>query len=229
MKYLVANWKSNKTIAEATQWLQQIIHFREIPQSGHLKFKIANLEIIIAASFIHLPILKNSSISLAAQNISPFSSGAYTGEVSAKMLKGLVDYVIIGHSERRQYFKETDELVAKKAVLALKHNITPIVCLDEPYIESQITRLLSYPATQLLFAYEPLSAISSGQADTPEHADKVAQKIKSLTNQAPVFYGGSVNDRNAPKFMAEANIDGLLVGHKSLEARKFVKILKSLQ
>ena len=229
MKYLVANWKSNKTIAEANEWLLQITNYTFPRNPAKRALQITNLEIIIAASFIHLPILKNSSISLAAQNISPFSSGAYTGEISAEMLQHLVDYVIIGHSERRQYFKETDELVAKKAVLALKHNITPIVCLDEPYIESQIASLLSYSATQLLFAYEPLAAISSGQADTPEHADKVAQKIKSLTNQAPVFYGGSVNDENAPKFMAEANIDGLLVGRKSLEAREFVEIIKSLQ
>lgn len=223
MKYLVANWKSNKTIPEATLWLHQSSII------SHQSSK--NLEVIIAAPFTALPHLKkvSSSLKLAAQNLSPFDSGPYTGEISAEMLKNLVDYTIIGHSERRRYFQETNEMVAKKVKQALKYKITPIVCLDEPYLETQIQQFNNSTIRHLIFAYEPLAAIGSGKPDTPENANRVAEKIKKMTNQAPVLYGGSVSPENAKSFMVEKNIDGLLVGNASLNPGEFIKILQAIR
>lgn len=226
MKYLVANWKSNKTIPEATSWLHQVLSIRL--QASN------DFEIIIAAPFTALSsLIKISSFfKLAAQNISPFASGPYTGEISAAMLKDLVDYALVGHSERRRYFRETSEMVAKKVKHALKFQITPIVCLDEPYIETQI-KAINYQSLiinhQLIFAYEPLAAIGSGKPETPENANRVAEKIKKLTSQAPVLYGGSVNSGNAKGFVAEKNIDGLLIGNASLGAREFTKIIQAVR
>ena len=223
MKLIVANWKSNKTTPEAKEWLQEIFNFQ---------FSIFNLKIILAASFIHLPILKESitpksNISLAAQNVSPFPSGPYTGEVSAEMLTGLVDYVILGHSERRRYFRETNEMVAKKAKQVLEYKISPIICLDEPYIESQIATLTNCCVEESIFAYEPLLAIGSGKPDNPERVNKISKRIKKLTNNAPVLYGGSVNAKNAKKIIQENYIDGLLVGNASLNPKEFTKIVRS--
>lgn len=216
MNYLVGNWKSNKTIPEAKEWLKKITNY-QLPST--------NLEIVIAAPFTVLSFLKtNSSFRLAAQNISPFPSGPYTGEISGEMIKGLVDYVVVGHSERRRHFGETNEMVAKKTKQALQFQITPIVCLDEPYLESQIKAINH----QLIFAYEPLAAIGSGKPDTPQNANLVAERIKKMTEGAFVLYGGSVDAKNAKNFMVEKNIDGLLVGQASLNANEFAKIIQAV-
>ena len=219
MRYLVANWKSNKTIAETKEWFQML-------NAQCLTLNEENIKVIICAPFTLLYPLKkliinNSAliIHLGAQDLSPFPSGAYTGAISAEMLQGLVDYVLVGHSERRRYFGETNEMVVKKVKMALKYKITPIVCLDEPYLETQVQGLI--------FAYEPLAAISSGKPDTPENANRVAEKIKNMTKQAPVLYGGSVNSKNAREFILEENIDGLLVGQASLGAKQFIKIIEN--
>lgn len=218
MKYLVANWKSNKTIAEATAWLQMLND-----QCSMINKK--DLKIILAAPFIHLPLLQEAPFALAAQDVSPFPSGAYTGEVSAAMLKGLVDYVIIGHSERREYFGETEEMAAKKTDQALKAGLTPIVCLDEPYLENQIAKLPNCQTAKLVFAYEPLAALKLDQPATPEHALQISQKIKSLAPGAVVLYGGDVDSVNAASYKG---LDGLLIGQASLDISEFKKIIKSL-
>lgn len=223
MKYLVANWKANKTVPEAISWFRQV---------SSIKNQVSrNFKIIIAVPLTILASLKKISppFRLAAQNLSPFPSGPYTGEISAEMLKDLVDYVIVGHSERRRYFGETNEVVVKKVKMALQSKITPIVCLDEPYLQSQIHQLTNVPIHQFIFAYEPLSAIGSGKPDTPENANRVAREIKKITNKAPVLYGGSVDSKNAKEFMLEGNIDGLLVGNASLKTREFIKIVQAVR
>ena len=186
-----------------------------------------DLKIILAAPFIHLPLLQEAPFALAAQDVSPFPSGAYTGEVSAAMLKGLVDYVIIGHSERRQYFGETNEIAAKKTSQALKAGLKPIICLDEPYLETQIEIIsnLKSQISKLLFAYEPLAALKLDQPATPEHALQISQKIKSLAPGAVVLYGGDVDSVNAASYKG---LDGLLIGQASLDISEFKKIIKSL-
>ena len=131
-------------------------------------------------------------------------------------------------SERRRYFAETNEIVAKKIKQALEHKIVPIVCLDEPYIESQISNLADCRLEELIFAYEPLAAIGSGKPDTPENTNKIGKKIKALTNNAPILYGGSVNHKNAKKFIQENYIDGLLIGNASLDPKEFSRIIQSV-
>jgi len=231
--YLVANWKANKTINEAQDWLQQLLSVITLP--------IPNLEIIIAAPFTVLSFLKNNSpafIKLAAQNVSRFSTGAYTGEIPAEILTDLVDYVIIGHSERRRYFQETNKIVAQKTEQLLKHKITPIVCLDEPYLQEQIKLIhqlsiinhdsikrLSGNQPPLIFAYEPLGAIGSGKPDTPLNANRIAQTIKTFTFKTPVLYGGSVTPQNTTAFLSQKEIDGLLIGKASLNVKKFSSII----
>lgn len=217
MKYLVANWKSNKTIAEATAWLQQLANY-DLPTG-------ANLEIIVAAPFTALAAMKETGgFKLAAQDVSPFPSGAHTGEVSAAMLKDLVDYVIIGHSERREYFGESAEMVAQKTNQAVKVGLKPIICLDEPYLENQISKLLG-PAGSLFFAYEPVAALKLDQPATPEHAVQVAEKIKRLVPGAMVLYGGDVDSENAADYK---DLDGLLIGQASLKEDEFKKIIESI-
>lgn len=223
MKYIVANWKSNKTVPEAISWFRQV---------SSIKNQVSrNLKIIIAVPLTILASLKKISppFRLAAQNLSPFPSGPYTGEISAEMLKDLVDYVIVGHSERRHYFGETNEVVVKKVKMALQSKITPIVCLDEPYLQSQIHQLTHLPIHQFIFAYEPLSAIGSGKPDAPENAKRVTDKIKKMTQQAPVLYGGSINSKNAKEFMFKANLNGFLVGSASLKAEEFIKIVQAVR
>ncbi len=236
MKYLVANWKSNKSIAEATAWLQRITNHAFPRNPAKRASRITNLEIILAAPFTLLSDLKkqltieqsnNRTIYLAAQDVSPFPSGAHTGEVSAAMLKGLVDYVIVGHSERREYFGETEEVVAKKTTQALEAGLKPIVCLDEPYLESQIRaieQLSNRTMRELFFAYEPLAALKLDQPATAEQATQVAQKIKSLVPGAVVLYGGDVDSHNAADYRG---LDGLLIGQASLAADGFRKIIES--
>lgn len=241
MKYLVANWKANKTTAEAIKWLQQSSKLPGLakakPRAG--KAQSSKLKIILAAAFIHLSSLKEIieknklNFCLAAQDVSLFPFGAYTGEVAAEMLKGLVDYVIVGHSERRRYFGETDELVAKKIKQALDFQIMPIVCVDEPYLESQIKTMEQWnngTMEQFIFAYEPLRAIGTGKPDTPENANQLARQIKDAAKfNAPILYGGSVTNKNVKAFIDQEEIDGVLVGGASLEAKEFIKIIQAIQ
>lgn len=233
MRYIVANWKSNKTIEEAVSWLKELL-------DGSMA-RWLDGRIIICAPFTALSGLKkqltmkqldNEIIFLGAQDLSSFPSGPYTGEISAARLQGLIDYVIVGHSERRRYLKETDETVARKIKQALKFQITPIVCLDEPYIENQILTMKQSnheAIEQSIFAYEPLSAIGSGRPDNPENANMIAKRIKKITNNVPILYGGSVTSQNAKEFMRQDYINGLLVGKASLKAEEFMKIIKNAE
>lgn len=215
-RFIVANWKSNKTLAEANDWLH---HISASP------FPITDeREVILCPPFTLLSMIKNALdekkliLKLGAQDISPFTQGAYTGEVNALQIKEFAAYVIIGHSERREHFSETDEQLAKKVDQALSAGLQPIFC-----IQSAQTAI---PDSVTIVAYEPVEAIGSGHPDTPADAETVSQIVKkNHTNVQVVLYGGSVTAENVNSFTQSDAIDGVLVGGASLDAEQLSKII----
>lgn len=212
--WIIANWKSNKTIAEALDWISQV--GPQIPKKDELK-------IVVCPTFSALSEVKkaitvgNFPLLVGAQDLSSFGIGAYTGEEPAQILNQLIDVAILGHSERRQNFGETDELVFKKTKQALENHITPLVCVQGE--ENAV------PEGCKLVAYEPLFAIGSGNPDTPENVDVVASQLKQkFGSDLEVLYGGSVTSKNVKSFLDQENISGVLVGNASLDPREFVKI-----
>lgn len=246
-KIVAGNWKMNKTNAEAVKTLTE------------LKEAIAGVEgvgVVIGVPFIALAdavkAVEGSQIEIAAQNMNPNESGAYTGEVSPLMLNAVgVKYVILGHSERREYYGETNEFVNAKVKSALKHNLTPILCVGETLEDREANRteavvedhvrgglegLTAEEAAKTVIAYEPVWAIGTGKTASPEQAQEVHAFIRNLlTNMynaetaeaITVQYGGSMNPGNAQELMAKADIDGGLVGGASLEAESFAKVVKA--
>lgn len=207
--WIIANWKSNKTIAEALDWVSKV--GPQVPQKD-------NLKIVICPTFSTLSEIKKAAsgfpMVLGAQDLSPFGAGAYTGEEAASLLKDLIDLVILGHSERKKNFNETDEIVAKKVRESLENNIIPLVCVQDENTP--------VPEGCKLIAYEPIFAIGSGHPDTPENASNVALSFAGLE----VLYGGSVTSENVKEFVIQENISGVLVGNASLDAEEFLKIIK---
>lgn len=218
--FLIANWKSNKTLKEAEKWLhdfQKKLSFE--------KYDLNNKEIIICPSFTALEHISyccknlNMSIQIGAQNISPFEPGAHTGEVNGAQIKELADYVIIGHSERRDSFSENDGLLKKKAEMASRYGIEPIFCIQN--VQTSI------PQNIKIIAYEPPNAIGTGIPDTPENAEDVAKNIKEKTGIKTILYGGSVTSENINSFTKMPNISGVLVGGASLDPFEFLQIVKN--
>jgi len=240
--FIAVNWKMFKTAAEAVDFVTNLK-----PQVA----EVTNREILVCPPFPALaPVaeaLRNSNIKLGAQNLFWEDEGAFTGEVSAPMLKAVgCQYVIIGHSERRQYFGETNETVNKKIFAALKHNLWPIVCIGETLeereknetfkvIEKQVQEgfknLDSSNWLQVTIAYEPVWAIGTGKTATPKQAQEVHAFIRGLlpkevASQVRILYGGSIKPENIKELMAQPDIDGGLVGGASLKVESFAKIIK---
>jgi len=216
-KYIVANWKSYKTLDEAEDWLDVFI---ETP----LTFNEEEKEVVICPSFMSLALMdayldeKDVPVFLGAQDVSPFDEGAFTGEVNAKQVKECADYAIIGHSERRSNFHEDDALLAKKVEKALSLDIEPIFC-----IQGKETPI---PDGVSIVAYEPVEAIGSGKPDSPDDAEAVAKTVKTEHPTVKVvLYGGSVTAELVNSFTSRPAIDGVLVGGASLDASEFRKII----
>ncbi len=229
MKYIVGNWKSNQTLTESLIWLDNLHSLKPIFTKDQ--------KVIICLPFTDISAFNeklselNLPIETGAQNVSHLPSGKHTGEITAAMLRELVSYCIVGHSERRRDFKETCEMVAQKTKSLLDSLVTPIVCIDLPYLDEQIRELfkLDIDVTRCFFVYEPVSAIGTGKPIDPSFANHIAHQISFLVdNQAPVLYGGSVTADNAPSFIRESRIDGVLVGTDSLEPTLFSNIINSL-
>lgn len=224
--FIIANWKSNKTIKETEEWLHS---FSEgFSREG---VKVEGKKIITAPSFTCLEharyCLVNLKLSLkfAAQDISPFGEGSYTGEVNGKQIKELVDYVIVGHSERRSNFYENNEMINKKLSMSRRHGLTPILCVSN-LKQIHDSKFIIHNSNSIV-AYEPLFAIGSGNPDTPENADVMAKNIKKELGGIPVLYGGSVSPENVRSFTQMSNIDGVLVGGASLDPHRFLEIIKN--
>lgn len=225
--WIIANWKSNKTISEALDWVSKV--GPKLPKRDDLKVVVCPTfsclsEVAKAVKVGDFPIM------VGAQDLSPFGIGAYTGEESASLLNQLINLVIIGHSERRYNFSETDQLVGQKVTRALESEIIPLVCVQDE--ETPV------PDNCSIIAYEPASAISTGlsntpgvgRADNPESANNMAVSFKQKYREdLEVIYGGSVDSKNVKGFVTQQNISGVLVGNASLDAEEFIKIVKALE
>jgi triosephosphate isomerase len=245
---IAGNWKMYKTIGEA------------IALANNLKRELFNIDsqstdIVICPPFTALSevaeVVADSNIQLGAQDAHWEQEGAFTGEVSSNMLKDLgAKFVIIGHSERRQYFAETNETVNKKIKAALKHGLTPIMCVGETlserekgltfkilddHIHNGLKNMTIEDVLKIVIAYEPVWAIGTGKTARPEQAQEAQKYIrdllikmynKDIASQIRIQYGGSVKPENISELMQQADIDGALVGGASLETRSFAQIVK---
>lgn len=234
---IIGNWKMNKTLSETKEFFTE---FNSLYTNNKNKI-ISNLDFAVAVPFINTTAfeLNKTELQLAVQNISQFEKGAYTGEISAQMLlEQKVKYAIVGHSERRQYFKETDQDVNAKTQQAIKNNIIPVVCVGETleeYEKNQTNQVIEHQLkhslqnvdlSKIIIAYEPIWAIGTGKTATPEQAQKVCKFIREKTDKnALILYGGSVNPENIEQLLNQSDIDGALVGGASLKADSFIKLL----
>jgi triosephosphate isomerase (TIM) len=244
-KLIAGNWKMNKTAADGALLAQELV-----AAIG----KQPAVEVVLCPPFTALEsvakALDGSLLKVGAQNLHPEPSGAFTGEVSASMLRALfVTHVILGHSERRQYFAETDAFINLKTLAALKHQLRPIVCVGETLaereagttlkvIQAQTERALEGvnkdQAANLIVAYEPVWAIGTGKVATAEQAQEVHAFIRGLlaklftepvAGRVRILYGGSMKPANAAELLGQKDIDGGLIGGASLEARSFLDLV----
>ena len=244
-KFIAGNWKMNKTSADGVALVRDIV-----AAVG----KQSDVEVVVCPPFTALEssahALEGSNVKLGAQNMHFEASGAFTGEISAQMLRAIfATHVILGHSERRTIFGETDELVNKKVLAALKNQLRPIFCVGETLAEREAGATLKVVQTQVerglegvnkegaasvVVAYEPVWAIGTGKVATTEQAQEVHAFIRGLlTNlftepvaqKMRILYGGSMKPANAPELLAQKDIDGGLIGGASLEARSFVELV----
>lgn len=243
---IAGNWKMNKVEAEIDQFIDEV---KDVQLTDFV-------DAVICAPFVYLQKivdrLKTADLKVAAQTMDFNDSGAYTGEVSPVMLKDIgVTHVIIGHSERREYYNETDETVNKKVKAAFAHNLTPIVCVGESLETRETNKALSFVKDQVkkaldgltdeqiqqtIIAYEPIWAIGTGKTASSEDANEVCahirQTIEELTSEdiaryVTIQYGGSVNPDNIDELLNTSNIDGALVGGASLEASSFLQLVEA--
>ncbi len=243
MPVIAGNWKMNTSITEACDLARQIAS-----TSNNIK----DVEKIICPPYISLSsvseIIRGTSIKLGAQNVYFEEKGAFTGEISTGMLQGICEYVIIGHSERRQLFHESDDIINKKIHRVLHSDLTPIFCVGERLEENESGRTHEIiknqvesglfniaPTENIMIAYEPVWAIGTGKAATGKEANETATYIRELihhlwggefSQNLQILYGGSVNSKNISEFIGQDDIDGALVGGASLMAQEFVSIIQ---
>ncbi len=232
--FIAGNWKMNLNSSSAKKLAEELVDFKG--------------EMVVIPSFTNIPVvydvLKNSQVKLGAQNVSQFESGAYTGEVSIEQLMDFnVEYILVGHSERREIFKETDLEINEKLLQIQKHGITPIFCVGESleiresgraeeFVKSQIESGLKGASSNFIIAYEPIWAIGTGVSASVEDVEKMSDFIRSLLSSMfenspiKILYGGSVKPSNAKELLALKNVDGALVGGASLVAEDFLEIAK---
>lgn len=214
---IAVNWKSNKTKIEAKTWIEEI-SLADLPEG---------LDILIFPPFTLLDILsgyiKVNSLpfKLGAQDLSPFESGAYTGEISALQIKEFASHVLIGHSERRNNFGEDNRIVNRKIEQAISEGLNPIVCV------SNLDQVRSLTSDKIVIAYEPLNAIGTGEPEDPKLVFSAVNQIKQSKN-LEVLYGGSVDPSNIKSYASLENISGVLVGGQSLETQSFIKLINNV-
>lgn len=229
-KILIANWKSNKNIKEAQQWLAQFSP--EFTRKAALR--PFDWHVVIAPPFplletvsSYLDQKKSLPWSVGVQDLSPFAAGSYTGAVSVANLVGLnVQYAILGHSERRKYFAEDSRLIAKKVELCLDGGMTPVVCVDAKEVENQADLLRGIERKKYIIAYEPVEFIGGTISQPTDDIRRVLDQIEDEFGHGQVLYGGSVNPDNVDELLSVEGIDGFLVGGASLDPEAFVDLLR---
>ncbi|MBC7235697.1 MAG: triose-phosphate isomerase [Chloroflexi bacterium] len=244
---IAGNWKMNKTAAEGTALVQAMMDDL---------LAVPDVDKVVCPPFLAVPdvsrLIQGTELGVGAQDLYWEESGAYTGEVSPAMVAEFCSYVIIGHSERREYFHETDEGVNKKIKAALAHGLTPIICVGEtlelrdqgktePWVRDQVIAALqglsAEQVASMIIAYEPIWAIGTGRAATASDAEQVCGGVvraiigdlygQEAARSVRIQYGGSIKADNAEEIMAQPNIDGGLVGGASLQAKSFVEIVRA--
>jgi triosephosphate isomerase (TIM) len=244
--FIAANWKMHKTVAEAEEYIQALL-----PQVG----AIGDVEIVVCPPYLALQALvdsaRGSSVQIYAQNMHEADDGAFTGDVSAAMLTEIdVQGVILGHSERRQYFNETDRVLQQKVPKALEAGLTPILCVGETeeerdrgdterklrhQVQEALEKVAKDRLPEVVIAYEPIWAIGTGKVATPEQAQEAVAFVRALVEDQDkaagqavrILYGGSLKPDNAPEILALPDVDGALVGGASLQADSFAKIVEA--
>ena len=246
---VAGNWKSNELFSQADELINDIAE-------GLREFDNTDVDVIVCPPFPYLELVGDASedveFFVGAQNVSKFDNGAFTGEVSAKMLQSMnIDYCIVGHSERRKYFNETNQDVAEKVNKLLEADINPIVCVGESLeqreagthfelIRSQVSEGLFHldceQIKRTVIAYEPVWAIGTGKTATKEQAQEVHAFIREMlaekysddvAQEVSILYGGSCNAKNARELFAQTDVDGGLIGGASLKAADFIEIARS--
>ena len=240
---IAGNWKMNKTVSESVEFIEKL-------KKEELDKEV---ECVVCAPFISLERLsvasKNTAIKLGAQNVSQYDNGAYTGEISTSMLKDLnMEYVILGHSERRQYFLETNEVINQKVQKVLSSKMTPILCVGETLEERESGKMNDVIAIQIkeglanlsfeqakgvVVAYEPIWAIGTGKTATSDQANEMAMFIRKqlrklfqdVAEDISILYGGSVKPNNIKEIMVQSDIDGALVGGAALKVDSFAELV----
>ena len=250
-KIVAGNWKMNLNRDEAFALVSEITGMLKDEESRDLK-------VILFPSFIHLGAIVqlcngDSRIHVGAQNCNDHAAGAYTGEIAASMIQSYgANHVLIGHSERRSYFKESGDLLSQKINISIQHSLTPVFCIGESLeernsakhfeiIEQQLTNEIFHLSAadfkKCILAYEPVWAIGTGLTASPEQAQEIHAFIRTsirkkysqeIAEHTSILYGGSCNDQNATQIFALPDVDGGLIGGASLKSRSFVNIIKSL-
>ena len=221
-RYLIANWKCNKSLEQALRWIDDFTGMHT--DDARLDILLAPPMIWLAQCAEHLAKKNITSIKLCAQDISSFPSGSYTGAVSADMLNDLVTFSIIGHSERRRYFHETSQDVTNKAAEALDAGITPIVCVDKTYAMSQLTALNGIEGDDFIIAYTPTDDRAYRDPEPADIVEEAVRFISGISPNHPVIYGGAITGRNARDYSRIAGVSGLFVGSGSLDPASFHQI-----
>lgn len=225
MKYhVIANWKCYKTSEDGRRWLDR---FAEIYQPH------ADLQVVVAPSFLsleslaaHLDRQKIESVALAAQNISPFPRGGYTGEIAADMVAGLVRYVIVGHGERRRYFHESNQQIVNKITEATDAKLIPIVCVDSTSSLPLLGTVADLDIEQLLVAYTPVNSLNFNIPESPVKVGESINHIRQMFPRWPVVYGGGLLPENVEGYLKLSGLAGLFVGASSLVPETFADICR---
>ncbi|CCG99261.1 triosephosphate isomerase [Fibrella aestuarina BUZ 2] len=248
-KIVAGNWKMNKTADEGLALVSEVVNMVNAEVTGDVTVVLCPPALYLTT---YKPYLTGNKLALGAQNCHEKASGAYTGEISAPMLKSIgVDYVILGHSERRQYFGETNAQLAEKVNSALENGLTPIFCCGESlemrengdylgFVKAQITESLFHltdeQITKVVIAYEPIWAIGTGLTATSAQAQDMHFELRqhlagqygdAVAQEISILYGGSANAQNAAELFAQPDVDGGLIGGASLKSRDFVTVVKA--